>query len=73
MLKNLFFLITLSIAISSCGGNSDQTRNHTDSSTNAVDFNKDVKNPNSVESPAPAVSIANSSDKGAQLIIQKRL
>ena len=69
MLKNLFFLIALSIAVSSCAGNSDQTRNHTDS-TNAVNFNEAVKKTVSVESPAPAVSIANSSDKGAQLIVQ---
>jgi cytochrome c len=69
MLKNLFLLIALSIAISSCGDNNDQTGNHADS-TNAVNFNKDVKKADSVKSPAPAVSIANSSDKGAQLIIQ---
>jgi cytochrome c len=69
MLKNFFLLIALSIAISSCGGTSDQTRNHADS-TNAVNFNEEVKKAGSVESPAPAVSIANSSDKGAQLIVQ---
>ncbi|MDN5288101.1 MAG: c-type cytochrome [Mucilaginibacter sp.] len=69
MLKNSFFLIALSIAIFSCGSNSNQTRNHADS-TNAVNFNEDVKKADSVESPAPAVSIATSSDKGAQLIVQ---
>ncbi|NHA02417.1 c-type cytochrome [Mucilaginibacter sp. HC2] len=69
MLKNFFFLITLSAAISSCGENSDQTQNHADS-TNAAHFEKDVKKTDSVVSPAPAVSIATSSDKGAQLIIQ---
>ncbi|MES2061900.1 MAG: c-type cytochrome [Bacteroidota bacterium] len=69
MLKNLVFLIALSIAISSCGGSSDQTRNHADS-TDTVNFNKNVNNADSVGSSVPAVSIANSSDKGAQLIIQ---
>lgn len=69
MLKKLLFLSALSIAISSCGGNSDQTQNNTDS-THAVNSDEEVKKADSVESSAPAVSIANSSDKGAQLIVQ---
>lgn len=69
MLKKNLFLIALSIAIASCGGNSDQTRSHADS-THAVNSNDDVKKVDSVESHVPAVSIANSSDKGAQLIVQ---
>lgn len=69
MLKKLLFLITLSFAISSCGGNGDQTQNNTDS-THAINSEEEVKKADSVESHAPAVSIANSSDKGAQLIVQ---
>lgn len=69
MLKKFLFLSALSIAISSCGGNSDQPQNNTDS-IHAANSDEEVKKADSIESSAPAVSIANSSDKGAQLIVQ---
>ncbi|MFA6087799.1 c-type cytochrome [Mucilaginibacter sp.] len=68
MLRKAFFLITLSIAINSCGRNT-APQNFADS-TKSASPKLGPDNADSVVSSSPVVTLATSSDKGAQLIIQ---
>jgi cytochrome c len=68
MLRKALFLITLSIAINSCGGNT-APQNLTDS-TKSASPKLGPDRADSTASPSPVVTLATSSDKGAQLIIQ---